>query len=151
MKNNYPSCISTAAKLLDKECPEWYTKISKPIDMSHWTTCILGQAYGSYEKGMKVLFGHGPTSQNSFDMIFGREASVGAWQLQIKARKPLFDNPFSNGPIFPKVSTTKNSKNSVAKISAEVYTVYYDNQTIKVKTNDMPMLINMFQKVIKGE
>lgn len=132
--NTYPATIQSAAKLLDKQVPSWYNQIVKPLDMSHCRTCILGQVYDSYEVGMKDLFGHSLTSHNSFDMVFGRNASIDVWNEEIRIRTDIYV------PKTPK-----------AKITAEVYTVYYDNQTIKIKTDDMPMLIEMFQKAMKGE
>lgn len=58
----YPASVSEAAQILDKDKPDWYTKIDLTIfDMTDAHRCVLGQVYGEYYDNIVRLTDGGGT------------------------------------------------------------------------------------------
>ena len=88
MKYQYPTNITQAARILDKACPKWWDKITRPLNMSDSYKCILGQVFGGYDIGFRILFGKAPSGINEGrDDIFGINAPSTNWQDKIDERK----------------------------------------------------------------
>ncbi len=80
----YPKSIEEAANLLDIIVPDWAKSINISIlDMRISSLCILGQIYGFWCDGNKLLFnGQGSPT----DRIFGQGASKECWINEINNR-----------------------------------------------------------------
>ncbi len=50
--------VEAGAKLLDEKVPGWREKIDlDSLDVGNHSSCILGQLYGEYSAGMRLLLG----------------------------------------------------------------------------------------------
>lgn len=83
----YPISIEHAAKILDRDKPDWYTKITKSLVMGSPHDCLLGQVYGNYYESFKKLFGDMPSYEHASDSIFGNRTFPSNWQIEINKRK----------------------------------------------------------------
>jgi len=76
-----PNSYDEAAAILDKDSPGWFERIDQSkLDMEVWHTCILGQVYGDYCKGLQILF----NSKSS--PYYANRASRLEWIKQIDKR-----------------------------------------------------------------
>ena len=90
MHHNYPKSISEAAELLDKVNPDWYNKVNLlTLNMMTGYSCILGQLYENYDKGMPLLFNLSPKTGSAEinDEIFGLKAPIDKWKTEINSRR----------------------------------------------------------------
>jgi hypothetical protein len=80
----YPKTIKEAAELLDTAYNGWHTKIDvAKLRMTYNYNCILGQLYGTWEKGLERLFGMGYRDN---DGVFGSLSNVDSWKQEINER-----------------------------------------------------------------
>lgn len=86
---NYPISVADAAKRLDSVTYfEWSNRVDvNKLDLSDETNCVLGQVYGSYEKGFKELFGVECTVEYTKDDIYGQQACHQEWVKEILQRR----------------------------------------------------------------
>jgi hypothetical protein len=83
----YPKSISEAAKLLDKALPGWENKINiSTLNMKNYEDCLLGQLYGGYNEGFKLLFNKIIFGSKT-DEIFGDDVDKQLWITEIDTRK----------------------------------------------------------------
>ena len=53
---NYAEAVAKGIQLLDEKVPGWHERIDlRDFDMSSGARCVLGQIYGTYEKGLCEL------------------------------------------------------------------------------------------------
>lgn len=90
----YPNSIEEAANLLDKDKPDWYTKIVRTLVMGSPDNCLLGQIYGNYYTSFEKLFGKPASYERAGDTIFGNRAFPSTWYVEIDKRKK--ENDFMN-------------------------------------------------------
>lgn len=50
------AAVKRGAALLDERVPGWREKVNPQLlDLTHWTYCVLGQIFGSYDMGAVAL------------------------------------------------------------------------------------------------
>lgn len=87
--------ISTAAKMLDRERPGWYKKVSlRKLDMDDCLACVLGQIDGHWRRSdlaskTGVLLEEVPSHEieKLVEPAFDCRVSVELWKEQIRARR----------------------------------------------------------------
>lgn len=114
--HKYPATISDAAAILDKVTPNWCEKITKDIAPYNNFTCVLGQVFGKYQKGMRELFAldlngiDGVGDCYIKDDVFGTEANVLEWNKEIKKRQPATIYDLSHGWVITYTSNTDDNE-----------------------------------------
>lgn len=88
--------VKLGAKLLDEKYPNWYIEIKlKKLSMSDIDNCILGQLFGSYFFGIKVL---GIDAEKSgFTIINANPITKSEWKPLNKAWKKQIKKRRKNG------------------------------------------------------
>ena len=86
-----PTSIRDGARLLDKAKPGWEKIIDTCLlNMSRADECILGQLYGSYNKGVEELFntrmGELAWESSRRDFVFGDDVEEKDWIIEIEKR-----------------------------------------------------------------
>ena len=64
--------IDAGVALLDDHEPEWLDRIQpERLNLMFGDTCILGQAYWSYSRGLQILFGPDAMSNGQWGQEYG--------------------------------------------------------------------------------
>lgn len=85
MKYEELKTVKQAALFLDGVLPYWFKVIDcNSLNMQTDNTCILGKLFGSYERGVKILFGEDCIDD---DNPFGAVADINEWIEEIEQRK----------------------------------------------------------------
>jgi hypothetical protein len=95
MVYRYPTSINEAALLLDKIDVKWYEKITLPLNMKEYRSCILGQIGNGYYSYFKELFGYSAERVHSTDRIFGTYTNRDDWKQEINKRRNTMKHDFN--------------------------------------------------------
>src|SRR5436190_20043230 len=84
--------VAKAVELLDKDYPNWFLAIdTENLWMDSPQQCILGQLYGSYNKGARRLIGEDYVAPLGWPFVtYNLKESTDEWLKVIAARREAF-------------------------------------------------------------